>query len=59
MFPCMKFSYTFCQHLGPQILNLVNRKNQPNGGGGRNHFAYSPFRMDFLLAFKNFISYII
>jgi hypothetical protein len=27
----MKISYTFCQHLGPQILNLMNTKNQPNG----------------------------
>jgi len=27
MFFCMKFLYTFCQHLGPQILSLVNTKN--------------------------------
>jgi len=27
----MKISYTFFLHLGPQILSLVNRKNQPNG----------------------------
>jgi hypothetical protein len=31
MFPCMKISFTFCQHLGPQILSLMNRKNQLNG----------------------------
>ncbi len=31
IFSYMKISYTFCQHLGPQILNLVNTKNQPNG----------------------------
>jgi hypothetical protein len=25
----MKISYTFCQHLGPQILSLMNtKKNQ-------------------------------
>jgi hypothetical protein len=27
----MKISSTFCQQLGPQILSLMNRKNQPNG----------------------------
>jgi hypothetical protein len=26
----MKISFTFFQHLGPQILNLVNTKYQPN-----------------------------
>jgi hypothetical protein len=31
MFSRMKISYTFFQHLGPQILNLVNTKNQANG----------------------------
>jgi hypothetical protein len=31
MLPCMKISCTFFWQLGPQILNLVNRKNQPNG----------------------------
>jgi len=31
MFSWMKISYTCCQHLGPQIFNLVNTKNQPNG----------------------------
>ncbi len=57
MFPCMKISCTFCQHLGPQILSLVNRKNQPNGGG-KDHFAYNPFKMDFV-AFKILVSCII
>ncbi len=27
IFFCMKISHTFCQHLGPQILNLVNTKH--------------------------------
>jgi hypothetical protein len=31
MFSCMKISCTFCQHLGPQILSLVNTKIQLNG----------------------------
>jgi hypothetical protein len=31
MFPCMKISSTFFWHLGPKILSLMNRKNQPNG----------------------------
>jgi hypothetical protein len=26
MFSCMKFSCTFCRHLGPQIVSLVNTK---------------------------------
>jgi hypothetical protein len=34
IFSCMKNSCTFCQHFGPQILNLVNVKNQPNGKKG-------------------------
>ncbi len=46
MFLCMKISYTFCRHLGPQILSPVNRKNQPNGKKKRHHFACSPIRMD-------------
>ncbi len=54
MFPCMKISCTFCWHLGPQILNLGNRKNQPNGK--KIHFSCCLFKMDFV-AFK--ISYII
>ncbi len=57
MFLCMKIAYTFCQHLGPQILSLLNRKNQPNGKK-RNHLACSPFKMD-SIAFKKIISYII
>ncbi len=56
MFPCMKISYTFCSHLGPQILSLVNRKNQLNGEKNKN--VNSPFRMD-SITFKIFISYII
>ncbi len=32
MFSCMKISFTFFQHLGPQILSLVDTKYQPNGG---------------------------
>jgi hypothetical protein len=40
----MKISYTFCQDLGPQILHLMNRKNQPNGKRKRNHFACGPFK---------------
>jgi hypothetical protein len=56
---CMKTSYTFCQHLGPQILSLVNTKNQPNGKNKlKNHFPCCPFKMD-SVAFKKFISYII
>jgi hypothetical protein len=30
----MKKSCTFCRHLGPQILSLVNTKSQPNGKKG-------------------------
>ncbi len=30
MFSCMKISCTFCRHLGPQIINLMNTKNEPN-----------------------------
>ncbi len=47
MFPCMKISCTFFQHLGPQILSLLNEKNEPNGKR-RNHFSCSPFIMDFV-----------
>ncbi len=50
MFFYMKTSYTCCQHLGPQIISLVNAKNQPNGKK-RNHFFCCPFRMDYI-AFK-------
>ncbi len=57
MFPCMKISCTFFYHLGPQILSLVNRNNQPNGEK-MIHFACSPFIMDFV-AFNFFMSYII
>ncbi len=34
MFPCTKFFCTFCQHFGPQIQSLMNRKNQRNGKKG-------------------------
>jgi hypothetical protein len=57
MFHCMKISYIFFRHLGPQILSLMNKKNQPNGEK-MNHFVSSPFRMDFVI-FKILISYII
>ncbi len=30
MFRYMKICYTFFRHLEPQILSLVNKKNQPN-----------------------------
>ncbi len=53
----MKISCTFCQHLGPQILSLVNTKNQPNGKK-MNHFPCCFFKMNFV-AFKILISYII
>ncbi len=56
MFPCMKFSYTFFSHFGPQILSLVNRKNQLNGEKKKN--VNSPFRMD-SITFKILIFYII
>ncbi len=57
MFSYMKISFTFFQHLGSQILSLVNTKNQPNGKK-KNHFPSCPFKMDFI-AFKTVISYII
>jgi hypothetical protein len=31
MYSYMKISCTFCQHLRPQILSLVDTKDQPNG----------------------------
>jgi len=34
MFSCMKKSCTFYRYLGPQILSLVNIKNQTNGKKG-------------------------
>ncbi len=37
MFYCIKNSFTFYQHLRPQIISLVNTKNQPNSKK-RNHF---------------------
>ncbi len=46
MFPCMKISCTFCQHLGPQIISLVNRKNQPNGKK-KESFCLQPFHNGF------------
>ncbi len=56
MFSCMKISCTFFQYLGPEILSLVNMKNQPNRK--KIHFPCCPFRMD-SIAFKILISYII
>jgi hypothetical protein len=50
MFSWMKFFYTCCQHLGPQILSLVNIINQPNGQKW-NHFPCSLFKMHYV-AFK-------
>jgi hypothetical protein len=58
MFSCMKISCTCCWQLGPQILSLVNTKNQPNGEKKKNHFPYNHFRMDFV-AFKILVLYII
>ncbi len=49
----MKISCTFFQHLGPQILSLMNTKNQPNGKKKNYFLTYCPFRMDFT-AFKKF-----
>jgi hypothetical protein len=46
MFFCMKIFYTFCWHLGPQILNLVNIKNQPNGKK-KESFSLLPFQYGF------------
>ncbi len=57
MFSCMKISYTFCQHLGPQILNLMNTKHQPNGKKS-NHFSCNLSKMD-SVALKILMSYII
>ncbi len=45
MFSYMKFSYTFYQRLEPQILSLVNTKNQSNGKKG----------IIFLVAFSKWI----
>ncbi len=57
MFSYMKISCTYFRPLEPQILSLVNRKNQPNEEK-KNHFACSILRMDFV-TFKILISYII
>jgi hypothetical protein len=46
MFCCMKISYTFCQHLGPQILSLMNIKNQRNGMK-KELFSLLPFQNGF------------
>ncbi len=55
MFSCMKISYTFCRHLGPQILSLVNTNNQPNGRGKKGIIF---LKMDFI-TFKKITLYII
>jgi len=57
MFSCMKISCTCCWHLGPQILSLMNIRNQPNGKI-KSLFPSSPFKMDFV-AFKILVSHII
>ncbi len=53
----MKIFCTFCRHLGPQILSLVNIKNQPNGKK-KNRFSCCLFRM-YSIPFKKKILYII
>jgi len=57
MFSHIKKFGTLRQHLRPQIISLMNIKNQPNGKK-RNHFPCCSFRMDFV-AFQILISYII
>jgi hypothetical protein len=57
MFSCMKISCTCYQHLKPQILNLVNTKNNQMAKNIY-HFPYNLFIMD-SIALKKFISYII
>jgi hypothetical protein len=42
MLSCMKISYTFCWHVGSQILSIVNTKNQPNGK--KESFSLLPFQ---------------
>jgi hypothetical protein len=42
----MKISYTCYQQLGPQILNLVNTKNQSNGEK-QESFSLLPFQNGF------------
>jgi len=43
MFFSMKNSYTCCWQLGPQILSLMNIKNQPNGKKNES-FSLQPFQ---------------
>jgi hypothetical protein len=57
VFSYMKLSYTFGQHLGPQIVSLMNTKNQPNGKK-KNHLPCCLFKIDFV-AFKILILYIV
>jgi hypothetical protein len=54
----MKISYKFYQHLVPQILSLVNTKNQSNAEKNKNHFPCCISKMDFI-AFKTIRLYII
>ncbi len=50
----MKFFYTCCQNLGPQISSLMSTKNKPMAKK-RNHFLCNPFRMNWLLKIAAFI----
>jgi hypothetical protein len=45
MYSCMKISCTFCQHLKPQILSLVDTKDQQNGK--KKSFSLLPFHNGF------------
>jgi hypothetical protein len=51
----MKISHTFCQHLGPQILSLMNIKNQMEKK--KKSFSLLPFQNGFYNFQKNYIVY--
>ncbi len=53
---CMIIFCTCCWHLKPLSLSLVNTKNQPNEKKKKNHFPWSPLRMDFI-TFKTLVPY--
>jgi hypothetical protein len=53
IFSCIIISYTCDLHLGPQILSLMNTKNQPNDEKS-NPFSCNPFETNYV-SFKIFV----
>jgi hypothetical protein len=52
----MKIACRFGQHLGPQIINLVNTENQPNGKQMES-FSLMPFQNGFCSLQNSYIVY--